>query len=206
MPQSLRAWSSSLQSVITKKCLQCASRVAEFRDNPGGKLGPQKSIGGALQIGAVAVPPWFFAARQPVHINVFRLHHFKQAGLAVRAAPAAGAAAAMWRFRNCEVTDRIIHHDSARAQALGNRFTALCITGPDAGRQRKGRLVRARDGAFGVTHTLQGKYRAEGLFLKEPHRGIHTSDDRGFKKIWAEVGTGMAAAKNPCSARNRIAD
>src|SRR5216684_7546520 len=107
MPQSLRAWSSSLQSVITKKSFQCAPRVAEFRGNAGGKLESQKSLGVAFEIRAITVPPRFFAARQPVHINVFRLHHFKQAGLAVRAAPAACAAAAVRRFRNCEVTDHI---------------------------------------------------------------------------------------------------
>src|SRR6266404_3818634 len=166
MRRSLRAWSSSLQSVITEKGFQCDPRVAEFRGNPSGKLESQKSVGGAFQIRAVAVPPWFFAARQPVHINVFRLHHFKQAGLAVRAAPAARAAAAVWRFRDCEVTDRIIHHDCTRAQTLGNRFATLRVSGPDAGGECKGRIVRARDGAFGVAHTLQSKDRAEGLFLK----------------------------------------
>src|SRR6267378_7601596 len=166
MRQSLRAWSSSLQSVVTEKSFQCAPRVAEFRGNAGGKLESQKSFGGAFEIRAVAVPPRLFAARQPVHINVFRLHHFKQAGLAVRAAPAARAAAAVWRFRDCEGTDRIIHHDRARAQALGDRFTTLRVSGPDAGGECKGRIVRARDGAFGVAHTLQSKDWAEGLFLK----------------------------------------
>src|SRR5712664_3646801 len=118
MRRSLRAWSSSLQSVITEKRFQCAPRVAEFRGNPGGKLESQKSVGGAFQIRAVAVPPWFFAARQPVHINVFWFHHFKQAGLAVRAAPATGSAAAVRRFRDCEVTDGVIHHDRTRVQTL----------------------------------------------------------------------------------------
>src|SRR3989442_10374771 len=108
MLRSLRAWSSSLQSVITKKCFQCAPRVAEFRGNPRGKLELQKSIGGAFQIRAVAVPPRLFAARQAVHINVFRLHHFKQTGLAVRAAPAARAAAAVWPFRNRKGTDGVV--------------------------------------------------------------------------------------------------
>src|SRR6267143_4901454 len=153
MRQSLRAWSSSLQSVIAKKCFQCAPRVAEFRGNSGGKLESQKSIGGALEVRAIAVPPRLFAARQPVHINVFRLRHFKQAGLAVRAAPATRSAASVWRFRDCEVTDRIIHHDCARAQTLGDRFTALRVSGPDAGGECKGRIVRASDGAFGVART-----------------------------------------------------
>src|SRR6266849_7452543 len=166
MPQSLRAWSSSLQFAIAEKRFQCAPRVAEFRGNSGGKLESQKSIGGAFQIRAVAVPPRLFAARQPVYINVFRLHHFKQAGLPVRAAPAARAAPSVRRFRNREIADRVIHHDRARAQALGNRFTTLHITGPDTGGECKGRIVRARDGAFGVAHTLQSKDWAEGLFLK----------------------------------------
>src|SRR6266849_9661184 len=115
MPQSLRAWSSSLQFVIAEKRFQCAPRVAEFRGNSGGKLESQKSIGGAFEIRPVTVPPRLFAARQPVHINVFRLHHFKQASLAVRAAPATRTTAAVRRFRDGEVTDRIIHHDRARA-------------------------------------------------------------------------------------------
>src|SRR6266404_3906077 len=166
MRRSLRAWSSSLQSVITEKGFQCDPRVAEFRGNPSGKLESQKSVGGAFQIRAVAVPPWFFAARQPVHINVFRLHHFKQAGLAVRAAPAARAAAAVRRFRDREIADRVIHHHSAGAQTLGNRFTTLPVSGPYASRQRKRRIVRACDGGFGVAHTLQSEDRAEGLFLK----------------------------------------
>src|SRR6266436_8343519 len=166
MRRSLRAWSSSLQSMITEKGFQCDPRVAEFRGNPSGKLESQKSVGGAFQIRAVAVPPWFFAARQPVHFNVFRLHHFKQASLAVRAAPAARAAAAVRRFRDCEVTDGVIHHDRARPQAFCDLFTTPRVSGPDAGRQRKGRIVRARDGAFGVAHALKSKYRAEGLFLK----------------------------------------
>src|SRR5882724_2272062 len=154
MRRSLRAWSSSLQFVITEKSFQCAPGVAEFRGNSGGKLESQKSIGGAFEIRPVTVPPRLFAARQPVQINVFRLHHFKQAGLTVRAAPAAGAATAVWRFRDCEVTDGIIYHDRARAQALGNRFATLCISGPDTGRQRKWGIIRAGDGAFGVAHTL----------------------------------------------------
>src|SRR6267378_4501060 len=166
MPQSLRAWSSSLQSVIAEKRFQRVPRVAEFRGDAGGKLELQKSIGGLFEIRAITVPPRFFAVRQPVPINVFCLHHLKQAGLAVRAAPAARAAAAVWRFRDCEVTDRIIDHDRARSQALGNRVTTPRISGPNAGRQRKGRIVRARDGAFGVAYALQRKYRAEGLFLK----------------------------------------
>src|SRR6266850_754082 len=166
MRRSLRAWSSSLQSVITEKSFQCAPRVAEFRGNSGGKLESQKSIGGAFEIRAVAVPPWFFAARQPVHINVFRLHHFKQAGFAVRAAPAARAAATVRRFCNREVTDRVIHHDSARAQAPGDRFATPHIAGPDARREREWRIVRPRDAGFGVAHTFYRKDWPEGLFLK----------------------------------------
>src|SRR5882672_2116608 len=166
MRRSLRAWSSSLQSVITEKSFRCAPRVAEFRGNSGGKLESQKSIGGAFEIRAVAVPPWFFAPRQPVHINVFCLHHFEQAGVAVRPAPAARAAATVRRFRNREVTDRVIHHDSARAQAPGDRFATPRIAGPYAGGERKWRIVGAADGGFGVAHTLYREDWPEGLFLK----------------------------------------
>src|SRR6266849_5433183 len=118
MPRSLRAWSSSLQSVVAEKGFHGMPRVTQLRADPAGKFKLEKSVRGVLQFRAVAVPPGLFAARQAVNVNIFHLHHFEQPGLAMSAAPAAHATAAVRRFRNAEIADGIVHHDRAGAEFL----------------------------------------------------------------------------------------
>src|SRR5712691_7906520 len=108
----------SLETVVTEHRFQRASGVAQLCRDAAREFELKKCIGGALQIHAVAKPPGLFAARQTVDIDVFHLDHFQQPGLAVRATPAAGAAAAVGSFGNSKITDRVVHHDCSRAQTM----------------------------------------------------------------------------------------
>jgi len=94
------------------KSFQCARALPSFAANSGGNSNRRKASA-ARSRSRRSVPPWVFPARQPVHINVFRLHHFKQASFAVRAAPAARAAATVRASEIAKKLDRVIHHDSA---------------------------------------------------------------------------------------------
>src|SRR6266705_241420 len=76
----------------------------------------QESVGGALKVRSVTVPPRLFAVWQTVDVDVFQLDHFEQAGCAVGASPTACSAAAVRSFCDSEVADRIIDHNGAGAQ------------------------------------------------------------------------------------------
>src|SRR6202158_1256829 len=137
MLQSLRAWSSSLQSVVTEKRFYGTAGVSQLRADTSGKFKLEKSIRGVLQIHAITVPPGLFAPRQVVDINVFHSNHFEEAFFAMRAAPAAPATPAMRRFRNAEIADGVVDHFFSGARFRRHGHSSTLVLCPDARRKRK---------------------------------------------------------------------
>ncbi len=122
------------------------------------------------------------------------------------ASPAAGGATAVRDLCDSEVADRVVDHHSTGAQAPRDGFAASGVAGPNAGRERKGRIVGASDRFFAIAHGLHGQNGAEGLFLKEFHGGIDVGDDGGLEEIGTHIDARIAAAKNACTAADGIFD
>src|SRR5215470_5951721 len=95
------------ETVIAEKCFERAASVFQFCAETA-EFEIEKIVRGVLQRLIVVIPPGFFAGRQTIHIDVFRLYHFEESGTAVGAAPAAGVIASVRRFGDSEVADRVV--------------------------------------------------------------------------------------------------
>src|SRR5207247_3928357 len=164
--QSLQSSRSSLQTVVAEKSFHGAARVSQLGADAAGKFKLQKSVRGALQIRSVTVPPWLFASRQAVDINIFHLHHFEQPGFPMRATPAARATPAMRRFGNTEIADGVVHHDRARAEFRCQRHSSSFVLGPNTRCQGERRIIGVRNRLLGITENLNGEDWPEGFLLK----------------------------------------
>src|ERR1700730_9439878 len=186
----------SLEAVVPEHRLQRAAGVAHTSAELATVFKLQKSIGGALQICTVTIPPGLLPERQPVDVDILGLDQFEQARLAVRAAPSAGTTATVGSFGNCEVADDVVDHNGSGAQLPGDGLAPACIARPDARRKGKSRLVCARDGLLGVVNGLNGENRPEGLLLKKTHCRIDIGNHGWLEKIRTQVRARMTAAKH----------
>src|SRR5579885_3339512 len=170
--------------------------MEEFADKAGRKCKLEEGIGGAFEIRTVAIPPGFFRARHVVGIDVLRLHHFEEAGFPMRASPATQSTATVGSFRNSEVADRVIDHYRSRAELPRDLLSTPFVRRPDARRESKMRVVRARNSLHGIADCLNRKDRSKGFFLEEAHRGIHLCHHRRLEEIRPEIRTRFSAAEN----------
>jgi len=191
--------------VIAEESLYGAADVLKF-SGEAAEFVAEKIVGGTLERIIVVIPPGLFGAGNGVDVDVFRLNHFKEAGAAVGASPTAGAAAAVRRFRDGEVTDGVVDHNGSGSEARRDGAAAGVVGGPDAGGESEGRIVGATDGFVGAVDGLHRENGAEGFFLEKAHRGIDGCNDGWFEEARAEVGASVAAAENFCTASGGVGE
>ena len=63
-----------------EKSFESPASVSNSGGQTSAEFELQESVGGALKIRAITVPPRFFAVWQTVDVDVFQLDHFEQAG------------------------------------------------------------------------------------------------------------------------------
>jgi hypothetical protein len=127
-----------LNAVVAKNRFQSAAKMREFAFPAAGELYVEESVRGALDTGAITIPPRLGAMGHAIHVDVLQADHLEHAVARMRAAPAGGATSAVGRFGDGKGADGVVDHHRARAEAASNLLAAVCIGGPNTGSKSEG--------------------------------------------------------------------